>query len=149
MSLKKDTHVMIGGKDCGKVCVPLLRVVSPPSMTKVGHTMDPWHERFHYVSDDVLVVMEKDKVVNGLPMVKSKEKELRNHVILRHHPAMDFITLKDQSSDSRRVFFLRSLEQVSRGIKLFFSLERMSMKVSFENCITFTSGSSLLLVTMT
>ena len=68
MLLTKDGKAVLGGIRVGNTFLPHIRVIKPKYSAMAAHSMDLWHQRLGHVSDNVLKIMARKGLVDGLEL---------------------------------------------------------------------------------
>ena len=73
MVLTKDGRPFLGGvRDADSSYRPFIRVIPPTHTAMVAQTLDVWHKRLGHANDNVVQVMARNRLVDGLELVQSK-----------------------------------------------------------------------------
>ena len=72
MALTKNGRTIVGGTWNGTVYAPFIRVIPASGVAMVAQTINVWHNRLGHISDDMLRLMERNHLVDGLTILPSK-----------------------------------------------------------------------------
>lgn len=141
---------ILSGKRIDSQYVPFIHVISSQICIKIAQSINIWHQRLGHIDDKVIRTMVRNNLVDGLQLTEMRRDDCdschlgkqtispyptrRKHECLpgqRFHSDVCqieiswnkckfFLTLKDEASSYRRVYFMKSKE-VSNILKEFFS----------------------------